>query len=50
MTTVPGVFAVGDIARHMHNITFACADGVMAAMAIHRSQVLEANSRNRKRT
>jgi thioredoxin reductase len=41
LTTVPGVFAAGDIARHMHNITFACADGVMAAMAIHRSLVLE---------
>lgn len=41
MTTVPGVFAAGDIARPMQNITFACADGVMAAMAIHRSLVLE---------
>lgn len=36
-TTVDGVFAAGDIARTMHNITFACADGVMAAMSIHRS-------------
>ncbi len=41
LTTVEGVFAIGDIARPMHNITFACADGVMAAMAIHRSQVLD---------
>lgn len=40
-TTVDGVFAAGDIARAMHNITFACADGVMAAMAMHRSLVLE---------
>jgi thioredoxin reductase len=40
MTTVEGVFAAGDVARLMHNITFACADGVMAAMAIHRSLVL----------
>ena len=40
MTTVPGVFAAGDIARPMHNITFACSDGVMAAMTIHRSLVL----------
>lgn len=40
MTTVSGVFAAGDISRSMHNITFACADGVMAAMAIHRSLVL----------
>lgn len=36
-TTVAGVFAAGDITRAMHNITFACADGVTAAMAIHRS-------------
>ena len=39
-TTVPGVFAAGDIARASHNITFACADGVTAAMAIHRSLFL----------
>lgn len=36
-TTVEGVFAAGDIARTAQNITFACADGVTAAMAIHRS-------------
>jgi thioredoxin reductase len=36
-TTIEGVFAAGDIARTAHNITFACADGVTAAMAIHRS-------------
>jgi len=41
MTTVDGVFAAGDITRAMHNITFACADGVTAAMAIHRSLVLQ---------
>ena len=41
MTTVEGVFAAGDITRAMHNITFGCADGVMAAMAIHRSLVLQ---------
>lgn len=40
MTTVPGVFAAGDIARPMQNITFSCADGVMAAMSIHRSLVM----------
>lgn len=40
-TTLPAVFAAGDIARPMHNITFACADGVTAAMAIHRSLVME---------
>lgn len=36
-TTVEGVFAAGDIARTLQNITFACADGVTSAMAIHRS-------------
>jgi thioredoxin reductase len=39
-TTVAGVFAAGDIARASHNITFACADGVTSAMAIHRSLFL----------
>lgn len=42
MTTVENVYAAGDIARAMHNITFACADGVGAAMAMHRSLVLDA--------
>jgi thioredoxin reductase len=37
MTSVALVYAAGDITRAMHNITFACSDGVMAAMAIHRS-------------
>lgn len=36
-TTVAGVHAAGDITRAGHTITFACADGVMAALAIHRS-------------
>jgi thioredoxin reductase len=38
-TNVDGVFAAGDISRMAHNVTFAYADGVMAAMAIHRSLV-----------
>lgn len=38
-TTVPGVFAAGDIARPMHSVTFAAADGVMAGTALHRSLV-----------
>lgn len=42
MTSVPNVFAAGDITRIAHNVTFACADGVMAAMAIHRSLAFEA--------
>jgi thioredoxin reductase len=40
VSTVEGVYAAGDITRSMHNISFACADGVMAAMAVHRSLVL----------
>ncbi|MBY4897852.1 NAD(P)/FAD-dependent oxidoreductase [Cupriavidus sp. AU9028] len=39
MTSVQGVFAAGDIARGMHSVTFACADGVMAGVALHRSLV-----------
>jgi thioredoxin reductase len=38
-TSVPGVFAAGDIARGGHSVTFAAADGVMAATALHRSLV-----------
>lgn len=41
MTSVPNIYAAGDISRTAHNITFACADGVMAAMAIHNSLVFE---------
>lgn len=37
MTTVPNVFAAGDIARAMNNVTFATADGVMAGSAVHHS-------------
>ena len=39
MTTVPGVYAAGDITRGAHSVTWACADGVMAAVAVHRSLV-----------
>ncbi len=38
-TSVPGVFAAGDISRPMHSVTFASADGVMAGTALHRSLV-----------
>jgi thioredoxin reductase len=41
MTTVPGVYAAGDITRSLHNVTFASADGVMAGMAVHRSLAFE---------
>jgi thioredoxin reductase len=36
-TNVPGVFAAGNITRSGHTVTIACADGVKAALAIHRS-------------
>lgn len=39
MTTVPGVFAAGDITRLAYNVTWACSDGVMAGSAAHRSLV-----------
>ncbi len=39
MTTVPGVYAARGITRGAHNVTWACADGVMAAMAVHRSLI-----------
>lgn len=38
-TSVPGVFAAGDITRSAHNATWASADGVMAAVALHRSLI-----------
>ena len=39
LTTVPDVWAVGDITRGFHNVTFAVADGVMAGTAAHRALV-----------
>lgn len=36
-TTVPGVFAAGDIVGHPHLVISAAARGVQAALAIHRS-------------
>jgi thioredoxin reductase len=39
MTTVPGVYAAGDITRDAHNLTWASADGVTAGTAVHRSLV-----------
>ncbi|MBC2603101.1 NAD(P)/FAD-dependent oxidoreductase [Puniceicoccus vermicola] len=37
MTTVPGVFAAGDIARPKQNATWATADGVTVGVAAHHS-------------
>ncbi len=39
LTTVPDVWAVGDITRGFHNVTFAVPHGVMAGTAAHRSLV-----------
>lgn len=41
-TTVPGVFAAGDIARAAHSVSWAVSDGVMAGVAAHRSLVFPA--------
>lgn len=38
-TSIPGVLAAGDITRSAHSTTWAASDGVMAAMATHRSLV-----------
>lgn len=38
-TTVPGVFAAGDLARLFSNATLASADGVLAAAGVHFSLV-----------
>ena len=41
-TSVAGVYAAGDITRMGHTVTFACADGVTAALATHRSLIFGA--------
>jgi thioredoxin reductase len=40
-TTVPGVYAAGDIARVPHNASWAAADGVTAGVFLHQSLVFE---------
>lgn len=39
MTTVPGLYAAGDIARMRHSVSWAVADGVTAGTAVHRALV-----------
>ena len=39
MTTVPGLYAAGDIARAPHSVSWAVADGVTAGTAVHRALV-----------
>jgi len=41
LTTVPGVYAAGDIARAPHSVTWAAADGVTAAVSLHQALVFE---------
>lgn len=38
-TSVPGVYAAGDIARAPHNATWAAADGVTAGTSLHQTLV-----------
>jgi thioredoxin reductase len=38
-TTIPGVYAAGDIARAPHSATWASADGVTAGMSLHQALV-----------
>jgi thioredoxin reductase len=40
-TSVPGVFAAGDIAKMPPSLSVAIADGAMAGIAVHRSLVFE---------
>lgn len=41
MTSVPGVYAAGDMARLAHSIPFATSDGVTAGVSAHQSLVAE---------
>lgn len=41
LTTVPGVYAAGDIARVPHNASWAAADGVTAGVFLHQSLIFE---------
>lgn len=39
MTSVPGLYAAGDIARAPHSVSWAVADGVTASTSLHRALV-----------
>jgi len=40
-TSVPGVFACGDLGRPMGSVTFAIGDGAQAGFAVHRSLIFD---------
>lgn len=40
-TSIPGVFACGDLGRAMGSVTFAIGDGAQAGFAIHRSLIFD---------
>ena len=42
MTSVPGIYAAGDIVRAGHSISFAVADGVTAGVSLHQALGAEA--------
>ena len=41
LTSIPSVYAAGDIARAPHNATWAAADGVTAGISLHQSLVFD---------
>ena len=47
LTSVPGVYAAGDMARLTHSIPFATSDGVTAGVSAHQSLVAEEQENNR---
>lgn len=40
-TTIPGVYACGDLGRAMGSVTFAIGDGALAGFAVHRSLIFD---------
>ncbi|HEY0892937.1 MAG TPA: NAD(P)/FAD-dependent oxidoreductase [Cellvibrio sp.] len=40
-TSIPGVFAAGDLGRAMGSVTFAIGDGAQAGFAVHRSLIFD---------
>lgn len=41
LTSVPGVYAAGDIARVPHNASWAAADGITAGTSLHQALIFE---------